>query len=344
MSSDASFDRYAKQIRFAPLGESGQARLRASGVLIVGVGALGSVISETLTRSGVGRIRLVDRDVVELSNLQRQTLYTERDVHNGLPKAIAAAERLQAVNSQVEIDPHVADLTHQNLRELADGVDLLLDGTDNFATRFLLNDFAQAERKPWVYAGVVGSEGRVMPIVPGRTACLACLLPEPPPPGDTETCDSAGVLGPAVNVVASLAAAEALKLLTGNEDALASGLTVVDLWRNHHRRLSVPPATDCPVCQGRRFDWLEGRRSSAATVLCGQGAVQINAPVDAAPLDLGTLRRRLEPLGEVSGNAFLLRVRYEDHPLTVFTDGRVIVGGVENESEARSVIARCLGV
>lgn len=343
MSSDDAVERYAKQTRFAPIGERGQARLRSSTVLLVGAGALGSVLAETLVRAGVGRLRLVDRDLVELSNLQRQTLYTEQHATDGEPKAIAAAQRLRAINSGIEVETHVADVTHRNLPALADGADLLLDGTDNFSTRYLLNDYAVANERPWVYAGVVGAEGRVMPIVPGATACLACLLPEPPAAGETETCDSAGVVGPAVNVVGSLAAAEALKLLVGDEGALAHGLTVIDLWANHYRRLAVPRSSDCRACRRQRFDWLEGRRTAGATILCGQGAVQISPPADAAPLDLPALRKRLATVGEVTGNAFLLRCRQDGHPLTIFADGRVIVGGVETEAEARSVIARCFG-
>ncbi|MEO1498688.1 MAG: ThiF family adenylyltransferase [Planctomycetota bacterium] len=355
MSSDAPLDheassarhgssaRYAKQVRFTPIGEAGQQRLRDSRVLLVGAGALGSVLAETLVRAGVGGLRLVDRDVVELSNLQRQTLYTEQDAADGEPKAIAAAARLRAINSAVEIEPHVADVTHRNVASLAAGADLLLDGTDNFATRFLLNDQSVASGTPWVYAGVVGAEGRVMPIVPGQTACLACLLPEPPSLGETETCDSAGVIGPAVNVVASLAATEALKLLVGDAESLATGLTVIDLWANRHRRIAVPRTPGCRACGERRFDWLEGRRAADATHLCGQNAVQISPPDGTPPVDLTALRAKLARVGEVSGNAFLLRTTFEDHPLTLFADGRVVVGGVDDPADARSVLARCLG-
>lgn len=341
--TDDPLARYAKQTRFAPLGEEGQRRLLGSRVLLAGCGALGSVIANTLVRAGVGRLTIVDRDFLEESNLQRQVLYTEQDVADRLPKSIAAAARLGAINSGVGVEPVVADLTSSNLADLAAGHDLVLDGTDNFETRLLLNDWAVSEGRPWVYGGVVGAEGRVMPIVPGETACLACLIPEPPAPGETETCDSAGVLGTAVNVVASLQATEAIKLLIGVTDDLARGLTVVDLWAGRWRRLDVPRDPACRCCGERRFDWLEGRLGSRAVVLCGRGAVQISPPEGSPPIDLAKMRATLAPLGEVSGNAHLLRLRFEGHDLTLFTDGRAIIGGVEDEAEARSVWAKAIG-
>lgn len=335
--------RYAKQTRFAPIGKSGQRKLLASRVLVCGCGALGSVLANTLVRAGVGRVTLVDRDFLEESNLQRQVLFQESDVADRLPKAIAAAGRLRAINSGVEVTPVVADVTAANLPELAAGHDLLLDGTDNFETRLLVNDYAVRESVPWVYGGVIGAEGRVMPIVPDETACLACLMPEPPAPSQTETCDSAGVLGPAVNVVASLQAMEALKLLAGARDSLATGLTVADLWAGRWRRLRVARDTACRVCGERRFDWLEGGRGSRAVVLCGRGSVQLSPPEGSPPIDLAAMRAKLAPLGEVSGNAYLLRLVYEGHDVTLFADGRAIVGGVEDESEARTLWARIAG-
>lgn len=335
--------RYAKQTRFAPLGDAGQARLAASSVLVVGCGALGSVLAESMVRAGVGNVRLVDRDFVELSNLQRQTLYTESDVRDRTPKAIAAAERLRAVNSDVSIEGVVADVTSTNLAALGAACDVILDGTDNFETRLLVNDYAVRDGVPWVYGGVIGAEGRVMPIVPGQTACLACLLPEPPATGEAETCDSAGVLGPAVGVVASLQAIEALKLLAGAHEALAHGLTVIDLWGGRWRRLAVPRDPACRACGERRFDWLEGRRGSRAVVLCGRGAVQVSPPEGSPPIDLPALRAKLAQLAPVAGNPYLLRIEYEGHDVTVFADGRAIIGGVESEAEARSVWARLSG-
>ncbi|MEN0109465.1 MAG: ThiF family adenylyltransferase [Planctomycetota bacterium] len=342
--------RYAKQVRFEPLGgEAAQRRLAASHVVLCGCGALGSAVADQLVRAGVGRLTIVDRDFVEASNLQRQSLFTEDDARERLPKAVAATERLRAVNGLVSVEPTVADMTAATIGGLCENCDLIVDGTDNFATRLLLNDYAVRESIPWVYGGVVGAEGRVMPIVPGRTACLACLLPEPPGPGETLTCDSAGVLGPAVGVVASLQAIEAMKLLAGAGEALSTGLTVVDLWSGRWRRLDVPRDPNCRACGLRRFDWLEADASGSAAVLCGRNAVQISPPAGSPTLDFATMRATLAPLGEVSGNAHLLRFRPSGDPageveVTLFRDGRAIVGGVEEESIARSVLSRCLGV
>lgn len=348
--------RYAKQTRFTPLGEEGQARLMAGRVLIVGCGALGSVAAESLVRAGagsrgVGFVRIVDRDFLERSNLSRQTLYTEKQADEGLPKAIAAGDRLKTLNAETRLDPRVADVTPQTLAGLAEDVDVIVDGTDNFETRLLVNDYAVKHRVPWVYGGVVGAEGRVMPILPGETACLACLAPDAPAPGETPTCDSAGVLGPAVGVVASLQSLEAMKLLAGKREALTTGLTVVDLWNptgpGRWRRLEVPRDPDCRCCGRGDYEWLDGRRSSHAAVLCGRGAVQLTPPGDAPPPDLPALRAKLAPLGRVVANPFLLRLTLPEtaggHELTLFADGRAIVGGVETEAEARSVWSRCLG-
>ncbi|MGL4514755.1 MAG: ThiF family adenylyltransferase [Lacipirellulaceae bacterium] len=337
------FARYAKQVRYAPIGIEGQRRLAASGVLVVGCGALGSTVAESLVRAGVGRVRIVDRDYVELSNLQRQSLFTEADAAEGTPKAVAAERRLRAVNSSVVAQGIVADFTHRNARELADGCDLFVDGTDNFEARLLLNDLALATGTPWVYGGVIGAEGRVMPIVPGKTACLACLVPDAPAPGETPTCDALGVLGPAVGVVASLEALEAIKLLVGAGESVAHGLTVIDLWANRWRSLSIKPTPGCRACGERDFAWLDGRRAHSSVTLCGRGAVQLSPPEGAPAVDLRATRERLATLGVVRGNEFLVRVDAPPHGLTLFADGRVIVTGVEDESQARGVVARLLG-
>ena len=336
-------DRYAKQTRFAPLGEEGQRRLAESRVLLCGCGALGSVLAQTLVRAGVGSIRIVDRDYLELSNLQRQVLFTEQDVADRLPKAVAAAEHLRRANSSVEIEPVVADVTHKNLARLAEGADLLLDGTDNFETRLLVNDFSIDRGVPWVYGGVIGAEGRVMPIVPGETACLACLVPEPPGPGEAPSCDTAGVLGPAVGVVASIQSIEAIKLLAGRREEISEGLTVVDLWSGRWRRLAVNRDPDCRACARRELDWLTGERGSQAVVLCGRGAVQIRPTADAPPVDLVAMRAELAKLGEVTGNDYFVHLDLPDHEVTLFDDGRAIITGVEDEAAARTVWARCFG-
>lgn len=337
--------RYAKQTRFAPLGEQGQAKLVDARVLVIGCGALGSVIANTLVRAGVGFVRIVDRDYLELSNLQRQVLYDEADVSGGLPKAIIAAEKLRRVNSEITIEPVVADVTHKNIAELAGDVDAIVDGLDNFETRLLVNDYAIQTGTPWVYGGCVGAEGQVLTVLPGETACLACLVPEPPPPGAAPTCDTAGVLGPAVNIVASLQAMEALKLLSGNRADVNRELVSVDLWRNRLRTLNIDklhePGT-CRACHDREFPWLEGKQGSQAAVLCGRNAVQLRSGVERA-VDLDATAAALVGVGQISINPFLLRLQLPEHQITLFRDGRAIVTGTEDETEARSLVARHIG-
>lgn len=340
-----SLERYSRQMRFAALGEEGQKRLSASRVLVVGCGALGSAVVETLVRAGVGHVRLVDRDFLEFSNLQRQVLYDEGDVAAGLPKAVAAGSKLRMINSHVEIEPVVADVTHKNIADLAHGVEVIVDGSDNFEVRLLVNDYALSTGKPWVYGGVIGAEGQSMTIVPGETACLACLLPEPPPPGATPTCETAGVLAPAVNLVAAIQSAEALKLLSGNRDAVSRKLAIVDVWHNTQRRVDLSKlqaAGDCRACGRRDFEWLDGRRGSKAAVLCGRNAVQLR-PDAPRKLDLWALADTLEGIAEVVVNDYLLRATTERHTITVFPDGRAIVAGTDDEGVARSVFAQLIG-
>ncbi len=337
--------RYDRQIRFAPLGDAGQRRLGEGRALVCGCGALGSVIAETLVRSGVGFTRIVDRDFLELNNLQRQVLYDERDVADGLPKAIAAANKLRQINSEVVVEPVVADLTHNNIAALADDVDVIVDGTDNFATRFLINDFAVKHGKPWIYGGCIGAEGQSMTILPGETACLACLMADLPPPGTTPTCDTAGILAPIVNVIASIEAAEALKILSGNWSATSRRLTIVDLWDCQLRRVDLSQlrsSSDCLVCKRREFHWLAGERGDASAVLCGRNAVQLSPPAGAT-LSLEELSRRLVGVGEVTQNAFLLRLAVDGYMLSVFPDGRTIVAGTNDIATARTVHARYIG-
>lgn len=339
------FARYDRQMRFAPFGEAGQRKLAAGRALVCGCGALGSVIAGTLVRAGVGFVRIVDRDFVELNNLQRQFLFDEQDVSNTLPKAVAAAEKLRRVNSAVEIEPIVADVTHTNIAKLALDVDVIVDGTDNFATRFLVNDFCVKHDKPWVYGGCIGAEGQSMTILPHDTACLACLLPEPPPPGTTPTCDTAGILGPVVGVIGSLEACEAMKILSGHADAISRSLTVVEMWDNRLRHVDVTKLrdeSDCRVCRHSEFRWLSGERSGGSAVLCGRNAVQI-APTTGATLSLDELAARLDGVGRVVRNPFLLRLTVDDYQLTVFPDGRTIVAGTDDVSTARSVHARYVG-
>jgi molybdopterin-synthase adenylyltransferase len=337
--------RYDRQMRFAPLGEVGQRRLTESRALVCGCGALGSVIAETLVRSGVGFTRIVDRDFLELNNLQRQVLYDEKDVADGLPKAIAAANKLRQINSEVVVEPVVADVTHNNIASLAGDVDVIVDGTDNFATRFLVNDFSVKHAKPWVYGGCIGAEGQSMTILPGETACLACLMADMPPPGTTPTCDTAGILAPIVNVIASIESAEALKILSGNRAAASRRLTIVDLWDGQMRQVDLSQlrtSGDCAVCKRGEFHWLAGERGDATAVLCGRNAVQLSPPAGST-LSLEELARRLADVGRLQRNAFLLRLAVDGYVLTVFPDGRTIVAGTNDIATARTLHARYIG-
>ena len=337
--------RYSRQILFAEMGKVGQNRLLRSRVVIVGCGALGTVQAEALTRAGVGRLTLIDRDFIEESNLQRQTLFTEEDVREGLPKAVAARRHLQAINSSVAVEARVEDLNYRNAESLVEGADCILDGTDNFETRFLLNDVSQKRRIPWIYGAAVGSQGLTMTIVPGRTPCLRCVFESPPPPGTAPTCDTAGVLAPAVNLVASLQVAEALKILAGRLERINRCLASLDVWRNTWRRLEIESSRtsdDCPACHLGRYDFLEGERESSAAVLCGRDSVQINQP-RGNHLDFPQLGRRLELLGSVSYNRFLLRFRLKEIEIAVFPDGRSIVKGTRDPQEARSLYSRYIG-
>jgi molybdopterin-synthase adenylyltransferase len=343
--SDSPISRYDRQARFAPLGEDGQRRLGEASALVCGCGALGSVVAESLVRAGVGLVRIVDRDFLELNNLQRQVLFDEQDVADGLPKAIAAANHLRRINSEVAIEPVVADVTHRNIGELAGDVDLILDGTDNFAVRFLLNDFAVKHKKPWVYGGCIGAEGQTMSILPGETTCLACLMADAPPPGTTPTCDTAGILGPIIGVIASIEASEALKILSGHREAVSRRLTIVDLWSNQIRSVDLARLhdnSDCRVCQHNEFEWLDGDRGSSSAVLCGRNAVQLSAPPGTA-ISLDDLATRLEGVGRLQRNPFLLRLAVDGCTLTVFPDGRAIVSGTNDLAIARTLHARYIG-
>lgn len=340
-------ERYSRQIRFFGLSEQGQQNLLQSRVLIVGCGALGTVLAETLARAGVGFLRIADRDFVELTNLQRQVLFDEDDVASQQPKAVAAAARLARINSQITIEPHVVDVDQASILGLMDGVDLVLDGTDNFEIRFLINDACLETGTPWVYAGVIGSHGQTMPVFPHESGCLRCLIGDAPDAGSTESCETAGVLGPAVNVISSLAAVTAIKLLSGQKDQVPLQLTIVDVWDTSLRTMDVSTLRDqseCPACKGSERLWLSGERGSQSTILCGRNAVQI-APQHRGQLDFEELAERLRPAGEVSYNRYLLRLELKDpdYQITVFRDGRAIIGGTDDLAVARSVYSRYVG-
>lgn len=340
----AELVRYVRQVQFAEIGQEGQMRLRQSSALLVGCGALGSVIAETLTRAGIGTLRLVDRDFVELNNLQRQVLYNEQDVARHLPKAIAAADKLKQINHQVELDAHVQDVHFRNVEALVEGVDVILDGTDNFETRFLINDVAMRHRIPWVYGGCLGATGQTLTVVPPDSPCLRCLYPEPPPAGSTETCDTAGIVAPVIQVIAAIQAMEAIKVLTGRVDSVSCKLQVIDLWENRIRQIgldNLKPLEDCPCHQGN-YPWLDGERASQDAILCGRNAVQLRFP-SAGTVSLEELETKLKPLGTVTRNPFLLRLEVAPHKLTIFGDGRAIIEGTQDVTEARTLYARFIG-
>jgi adenylyltransferase/sulfurtransferase len=337
--------RYARQIRYAAIGTEGQKRLQQSRVFICGCGALGSVLANTLARAGVGHLRIVDRDFLELNNLQRQVLYDEDDVAAGIPKAIAAQRRLQKINSAIDIEAHVADVDHTNVGRLVQDVDIILDGSDNFEVRYLLNDAAARYQKPWIYGGCIGAVGQTMNVLPGETPCFRCLHPEPPPPGTTETCDSAGILGSIINVIASIQACEAIKIMTGQRDAVCRELLVVELWDNRMRHVrldALREAANCPVCDHQQYQWLSGERGSHTAVLCGRNAVQLSLP-ERIEISLAALEQKLQGIGQVSRNEFLLRLAVDHFVITVFPDGRAIVNGTEDIAEAKTLYARYVG-
>jgi adenylyltransferase/sulfurtransferase len=338
-------ERYSRQVRFPGLGEVGQRRLMASRVTICGCGALGTVLANHLVRAGVGFVRVVDRDFIETHNLQRQILFDEQDVADNLPKAEAAARKLRAINGQVTIEPVVTDIDHTNILDLVADADLILDGTDNFETRYLINDAAVKLGKPWIFGGVIGSEGQTMTIRPGVTPCVRCVIESSPPPGMAPTCETAGVLGPAVAVIASFEAVEAIKLLSGATDALNTDLIMIDLWDWSFRRLKIASLfgkVDCPTCQKRCFEWLEGTLGSHTTSLCGRNAVQIAARRP-EPLDFAELSANLAALGNVRHNAFMLRFATEGYEFTVFPDGRAIIKGTNDIAKARTLYAQFVG-
>lgn len=338
-------ERYSRQILFDEIGGSGQQQLARSHVVIIGCGALGAVQAETLARAGTGHITLVDRDFVEESNLQRQIMFEESDAIERLPKAIAAARRINRVNSSVEVEPIVADVNFENIEEIIEGADVVLDGTDNFETRFLINDACLKAGIPWVYGAAVGSYGLTMTIPAGGRPCLRCVLDEMPDPGTGPTCDTAGVLMPIVTVIASIQAAEALKLLTHNIDKLHRSLVRSDVWDFQLNRTSLENLSensDCPACNRREFEFLRGASRQVTTTLCGRNAVQIGRQ-GASRIDFTALARRLEPLGKVAFNDFLLRFRVDDYDITVFSDARSIIRGTTDPAIARGLYARYIG-
>lgn len=333
-------DRYSRQTLFKPIGIAGQQALAASRVAIVGCGATGSALSSLLARAGVGYLRILDRDYVEPSNLQRQVLFDEADAAESLPKAIAAAHKIKAFNSGIEVEPHVADLTPGNAAELLSSVDLILDGTDNFETRYLINDFAVSIGKPWIYSAGVASYAVTLTILPGETACLACIFPDSPR-GTVETCDTSGILNSAVNLVASIAVSEAMKLLVGARDKLRRTLLSWDVWEAGRSEISTAePRPGCRCCQRREFVHLAGEGRPHIT-LCGRNSVQIHERQ--RPVDFGEITERLKPHGAVRHNEFVLKFWRDPYEMTLFPDGRAIIKGTTDTAIARSLYARYVG-
>jgi adenylyltransferase/sulfurtransferase len=333
-------ERYSRQVLFQGIGAEGQQRLLASHVTIVGCGATGSTLAGLLARAGVGCLRIIDRDYVEPSNLQRQALFDEADAAESLPKAIAAARKIAAFNGDIVVEPRVADLTPANVEELLSGAQLILDGTDNFETRYLVNDYAVRERAPWIYAAAVASYGVTMNILPGETACLACVFPESPR-GSFETCDTVGILNSAPATVAAIVVAEALKFLVGARPQMRSTLLSFDLWRNERSEISVRQArADCRACVQRDFIHLAGEGRPHIT-LCGRNSVQIHERQ--RPIDFDEITRRLQPHGTVRHNEFVLKFWREPYEMTLFPDGRAIIKGTTDTAIARSLYARFVG-
>jgi adenylyltransferase/sulfurtransferase len=336
-------ERYSRQILFAGIGASGQRRLLESRALIVGCGALGSAHAESLARAGVGQLRIVDRDFVEASNLQRQTMFTERDASDRVPKSIAAANHIHEINSEIKVEAEIADVNHSNIEQFILDCDVVLDGTDNFATRYLINDACVKHAINWIYGAAVGSYGVTMTIQPHQTPCLRCVFEEAPPAASAPTCDTAGVIMPIISVVSALQVTEALKLLTGQHESLHGSLMQFDVWRNEWRKINPgPPSPQCQTCGLGKFATLAADAGDFAAVLCGRNAVQIS-PSQATRLDFAELAERLRITGEVKFNEYLLRFRTGEFELTVFQDARSIIRGTNEIKTARSLYAKYIG-
>ncbi len=338
--------RYARQIRYSAIGRDGQRRLGEARVAIVGVGALGCVAANHLARAGVGQLTLIDRDVVDLSNLQRQMLYDESDALAGKPKAAAAAERLALINRDIAVDARIAHLGADNAESLLREADLIIDGSDNFSVRYLMNEISVKHGIPWIYGGAVGSSGMTMTVLPNETPCLSCLFPEPPGGGALDTCETAGVLAPIIDTISSLQAMEAIKLLSGNHQALHGSLLQIDLWHSQWQSLSIRDARrpNCPVCGERKFDSLEGNRDEAIAVsLCGRNTIQIQ-PTRQLAVPLEKLAETWRTLGEVELNPYLIKLSRDNRPAFVlFTDGRALIMGTDDETLARRTYTELLG-
>jgi molybdopterin-synthase adenylyltransferase len=351
--ADPTLARYNRQMLWPQIGIEGQKKLRAAKVLLVGCGALGTVLGNLLARAGVGHITIVDRDYIEVTNLQRQVLFDHDDIEQNLPKAVAAQKKIARINPEITVEAVVADINHTNIENYAAGKDLLLDGTDNFETRFLINDVSVKHKVPWIYGAVISAMGLAMTILPEETPCLRCIFETIPPPGMNPTCDTAGVLGPTVSVVSSWQALEAMKLLTGNRKDLSRYLFSFDMWDNRWQQLNIAKArevADCPCCKHRDFEYLSGKFASATTSLCGRNAVQISRAAG-DKVDFERIAENLRNVGKATFNKFMLKCgivegggeRRKEFELTLFADGRAIIKGTNDASVARNVYAKYVG-
>ncbi len=336
-------ERYSRQILFEGVGREGQNRLRQSRATIIGCGALGTALAEALARAGIGQLCIADRDFVEASNLQRQTMFTERDAAERLPKAIAATNHLKEINSEIQQEPEILDVNNTNIERLIEGCDVVLNGTDNFATRYLINDACVKHKVDWIYGAAVGSYGVTMTIRPRTTPCLRCVFEEAPPAASAPTCDTAGVIMPIISIVAAVQVSEALKLLTEHPDQLHKSLMQFDVWRNEWRKINPgSPSPVCPTCGLSDFRTLGASSDEFAAVLCGRNAVQIS-PARPTQIDFPALAERLGPSGDVNFNDYLLRFRAGDYELTIFQDARSIIRGTDQIVTARSLYAKYIG-
>ena len=348
MTANTPQQRYARQRQFAPIGELGQQQIQRSDVAVLGCGALGTVAAEILCRAGVGRLRLIDRDIVEWTNLQRQSLFDESDAEHARAKAAAAATRLRMINSEIQIDPVVADVTADTIRNTLAGCDLVIDAADNFSVRFLLNDWSLATQTAWVHGGCVGANGQVRLFTGGGSPCFRCLVPQPPPAGTIATCDTAGVIGGATHLIASLQATEAIKWLSGNGASVRQNVFSIDLWTNRVRELTIDAGLSkhCLACGQRDYEFLQGERSSSsepAVSLCGRDAVQISAASESR-IDFAVMTERWQSAGRVEATPFFVRLSpTEQHTITLFRDGRAVIAGTSDLSEARSLYDRFVG-
>lgn len=335
-------ERYSRQAIFQGIGPEGQEKIGHSRVAIIGLGALGTVVANNLVRAGVGYIRLIDRDFVELSNLQRQTIFDEADVREQLPKAVAAAQHLEKVNSEITLEAIVSDVNAANIETLLTDIDLVMDGTDNFETRFLLNDICLKKNIPWVHGAVLGSYGLTANMIPGQTPCYRCFMPGIPETGASGTCSSVGVLNMITGIISSYASAEALKILVGSSDIRKSAL-FIDVWNNSFHSKELSRQSDCPACVKHEYHYLTKEKGTYTTLLCGQKAVQI-VPGQVRKMDFTDLLKRLAHVGEIQSNRFLLRLKIHEIEITLFADGRAIIKNVENENKAKALYTEYFGL